>query len=289
MISIDVEAAHAHLQLLGGADAPRPWLATDDSSASRSVRLLFGTLDELSSDMTLLQNQRFAIHVTVNAMHGRRRAISEVARIRAVFAEMDRRPTHPFQLPPSLRVQTSPGKGHIYWLADPDDPPTVTEASAMLRAIVARYGADPHAADVARVLRLAGTMHQKTAKPHRVKIVGGTGRYYRRSELLEAFPPPLTHPIQATKPASFDAPDRYIAATVRGVVVDLSSARQGERNSMLNRAAFRLGQVGLELEAATAALTPTANEIGLGAREIMATIRSGHRAGIQNPRGGVAI
>jgi hypothetical protein len=66
---------------------------------------------------------------------------------------------------------------------------------------------------------------------------------------------------------------------------ELAAAPEGQRNGTLNRAAFRLGQLGLGLEVVTAALAPVAEDIGLGAHETAATIRSGVRAGAQHPRG----
>ena len=163
-------------------------------------------------------------------------------RIRTVYAEMDNEPRKAFPIPASLIVRTSPGRAHWYWLTDPVDPPTISEARAMQRTIVAHYGADAHAADIARVLRLAGTWHQK-GRPHLVSIVEGSGYRYRRGQLLEAFPPARDR--SAPGPVAFgEKLERYKTAAIWGIVAEVVAAPPGCRNSTLNKAAFRLGQLG---------------------------------------------
>ena len=275
--SIDVLQAKVHLYSLESEHDRHLWLATDDKQSKRPAKAFFGTLDELRERFNKLQLDGFAIHVCVNAMRGRRRGIAETQRIRALYAEMDREPHKAFPIKPSLIIRTSPGRAHYYWFADHKEPPTVAEARLMLRAIVEQFGADPHAADVTRVLRLAGIWHQKR-EPHMVRIIGGNGRRYRRETLLAAFPP-LQPPSQAAPVVQPKNLDRYTKAAVNAVISELAVAVEGTRNGSLNKAAFRLGQLGLRLDETLATLTPIARSIGLAPTEIRATIRSGHRAG----------
>lgn len=72
-----------------------------------------------------------------------------------------------------------------------------------------------------------------------------------------------------------------MAAVIDGVRRDLGEAREGTRNASLNRAAFRLGRLGLPLDEIDRHLTPIATAIGLGPHEIAATIRSGALAGLK--------
>jgi hypothetical protein len=278
ILSIDVLQAKVHLYSLEPEHDRHIWLATDDTQSKRPARAFFGTLDELLECFNKLQSDGFAIHVCGNAMRGHRRKIAETQRIRAVYAEMDREPHKAFPIKPSLIIRTSPGRAHYYWFADHKEPPTVAEARLMLRAIVERFGADPHAADVTRVLRLAGTWHQKR-EPHMVRIIGGNGRRYRRETLLATFSP-LQQPPTRTAPLVWPQfLDRYTKAAIKGVTSELAVAVEGTRNGSLNKAAFRLGQLGLSLDETLATLTPIARSIGLATTEIRATIRSGHRAG----------
>jgi hypothetical protein len=66
-------------------------------------------------------------------------------------------------------------------------------------------------------------------------------------------------------------------------------AQEGQRNVTLNRAAFKLGTlVGagvLDEVVVCQALTEAGQTIGLDARELVASIRSGLTAGLAHPRG----
>jgi hypothetical protein len=68
--------------------------------------------------------------------------------------------------------------------------------------LVADYGSDRNAQDLARVLRLPGFYHRK-GKPHLVKVDEDTGKRYARADLLKAFPP-----VPAKAPAAGE-PKRY--------------------------------------------------------------------------------
>jgi putative DNA primase/helicase len=90
-------------------------------------------------------------------------------------------------------------------------------------------------------------------------------------------------------PPCTDRPSAWAEAAIDSVLAELRRAAEGERNSALNRAAFRLGQVagaGLIREAAAIPLLQaTALAIGLDEGEIEATVRSGWTAGLAEPRG----
>lgn len=81
--------------------------------------------------------------------------------------------------------------------------------------------------------------------------------------------------------------DRYVAAAVRGVLDDLRKATEGERNTVLNASAYRLGRfvsgANLDEGAAYAWLEHVAREIGLETGETGRTIRSGLDAGKADP------
>ncbi len=91
------------------------------------------------------------------------------------------------------------------------------------------------------------------------------------------------------------APDargaRYLRAALAGEVAAVARAPVGARNDVLNRAAFRLGQiVGAGLGSSEQVVEPlmeVAQFVGLSDREALSTIRSGLRAGEAHPRPGV--
>lgn len=83
--------------------------------------------------------------------------------------------------------------------------------------------------------------------------------------------------------------ETYIRAALESELDRLAKARSGERNDVLNRAAYSLGQLvadGLLMESdVIAKLETTALAIGLDGGEIGATLLSGLRAGAKQPRG----
>ena len=279
-LCIDSDQAARHLAAL---DAPRtrfifaliPEAAWCQHPKDR-VRHLVGTLAEQATNLDTAQREGCAVYVTVQAMSGTRRRKAEVARIRAVWCERDQ-PGKSLPLAPSLRVRSSAGKGHDYLICDPADPLTFDEAERINAQIVHDFGGDKNARDMARVLRLAGSWHLK-GEPHSVEIIGGTGERYSRAQNLAAFPAPPPRP-RPPRAAPVEVSDRYVAGTARRLAADLAQAPIGIRKASLNYAAFRLAQLGLDLEPTRAVLEPSAMHVGLAADEITQTIQSGWKAG----------
>jgi hypothetical protein len=87
-------------------------------------------------------------------------------------------------------------------------------------------------------------------------------------------------------------PGAYGAAALEGEIKVLANTAPGGRNNALNRASFLLHQLvaGGELDGADVerGLLAAAGSNGLiaedGLRQVMATIASGRRAGLQTPR-----
>ena len=90
-----------------------------------------------------------------------------------------------------------------------------------------------------------------------------------------------------TLPGAVD-PDRYAHAALAGELDSVRSAREGERNTTLNRAAFRCYQLAagglLDCEQVTAELTAAALQAGLGQRETARTLASARAGGFDQPR-----
>ena len=109
------------------------------------------------------------------------------------------------------------------------------------------------------------------------------------AERLDATAPPMP-----PRPARADRRGAYAAAALEGECRRVAAAPEGLRSDTLNRAAFSLGTlVGagaldealvVDSLAAAAATASRSGERPLGAREAMATIRSGLAHGIARPR-----
>lgn len=122
------------------------------------------------------------------------RSAENVKRVRAVWFDDDAGNVDPsaFPLPPSVVVNTSPNKHHLYWLVSDrwDADANGREDFRKLMGALISMGSDPNAKDLSRVLRLPGTYHHKTASPHLVRIIvpaSGEPKRYTRQELLGAF------------------------------------------------------------------------------------------------------
>jgi Bifunctional DNA primase/polymerase, N-terminal len=95
---------------------------------------------------------------------------------------------------------------------------------------------------------------------------------------------PRRQPARASRPRLGGTPGRYALVALEREAGRVRAAGPGTRNSTLNRAAFRLGQL-----VTTCALDRTVVEAalaaGLGEREVERTIHSGLEAGLAHPRG----
>lgn len=83
---------------------------------------------------------------------------------------------------------------------------------------------------------------------------------------------------------AIDRSSSYVQAAIRGEVEELASAQQGERNCELFKSTASLAGLGAHQSEIVRHLGPVAEQIGLTAREIESTIKSGIRAGQSKPR-----
>lgn len=146
-----------------------------------------GTFGECQSRLEARQREGFGIFVAVNEFKGNRRKAQNLFRVRSIHADFDGPVRTPPPLAPSLRVRSSNSGTHYYWVIDPRTDITANVAKSLNQILADQYGADNRAKDLSRVLRLAGSWHQK-GEPSMVRVVGGTGESYSAREILRAFP-----------------------------------------------------------------------------------------------------
>lgn len=165
-----------------------------DGKDKEGGNTLSGSLSEHWHQLAKLNAEGYGVSVATNAMAGDRRRTDEVTRIRAIWFDNDSRGRHyEFTLTPSITVQTSPGKHHYYWLVDGEweaDAKGQDDFRGLMQAMV-ELGSDGNATDLARVLRLPGTLHQKGEYAYLVTIshpiIGEEPVRYSRQQLLDAF------------------------------------------------------------------------------------------------------
>lgn len=110
--------------------------------------------------------------------------------------------------------------------------------------------------------------------------------------LLDRLREPLRPPARPMPPIAEPSSPRRISAWARAALerelAKVSTAKEGSRNSTLNRSAFSLGQIAgagaLDADEIERLLLDRATAIGLGEREARATIASGLSAGARQPR-----
>lgn len=118
----------------------------------------------------------------------------------AVIADADTLPLNKVKAEPTMVVQTSPGRHHLYWVTPTDDVKRVTAVSRSLAITHAADGCDRGGWDAGQLLRVPGTTNNKytlfdgSAVEVQLKTTGDT---YSLDKLEEIYPP-----VDAPPPAT---------------------------------------------------------------------------------------
>lgn len=257
-------------------------------------------------------NAYFGVHPTDKPRGRNQRArLQDVCAVNCLFADLDAKmfdgdkaralaQVEQFiEYAPSVIVDSGGGY-HCYWLLA--DPFLLRDAADRQRVAktqarwVALIGGDPGAKDLARVLRIPGTVNYKAEHAPNFPVVVIVKADFDRVYSLDTL-----EPIAQTAPAGQgltaetlrtssggNGHNRYVEAALAGELDKLARATEGARNTQLNASAFALGQfVGadaLDRGEVETQLGNVAQMIGLSERETRATIRSGLDAGMKEPR-----
>lgn len=183
-------------------------------------------------------------------------------------------------LQPSILVDSGHGY-HAYWLLSTPWEFTSQERrerfEALLRALAFLLGGDPAVADVARLLRLPGTMNQKSEPLPCYVVDFAPQRRFAAADLhpyLHPYLPQFPAPARPARPLSRPAGAATIARATREFLE--RGAPVGERNCRAFAAACDLAGCGYPYEEALAAITAAAAKCGLPAREAAAVVRSAY-------------
>ncbi len=183
----------------------RTWQTFDDARRPdgrarcdrRLTRVLHGSLTAVEPVLRRLNEPSAGagVYLSSNLCDGHGRRTANITRVTALVGDFDwGMPVH-VPVPPTLIIETSPGKFQAWWLLGGDDALSRTEQRDLHARLVAGFGADPRASGIARVYRVPGFWHLKR-EPFRVRIAGGTMCAVGRPTLLAAFPP-LPEPVCA--------------------------------------------------------------------------------------------
>ena len=205
-----------------GADARR--------DVARSRGILHGSLRVHSPKLIVANRSGRSVCLMINQGDGRGRANENVVAIRAIFLDLDGAPLEPVtqaRSPPSITVESSPGRYHAYWLVR--NMP-LADFKAAQKALAKKFGGDGSVCDLARVMRLPGFIHRKREPGFRTSLLS-----CHESHVTDW--PELARELEL--PSSLRLPDRIL---------------EGQRNSKLFDLAVASHRAGLPLESRLASL-----------------------------------
>ena len=169
----DAALAESFLTLLDESAEQFTFQLFHDSKDKQPAYIKNGTLGEHLPFFIDMQQEGYGVFVTVNETNLCGRKKSDITRIRSLWMENDRQGLPPLPDDPHIRVESSPGKYHEYFLTDGGP---LDEFDSVQERLVRDYGSDPNAKDISRVLRLPGFYHLKDPdSPHLVRIVDTSG------------------------------------------------------------------------------------------------------------------
>ena len=188
-----------------GMDVPFTWQTFDDLKTRKQNNLAgvkHGALQHRLQELEALQSRGAGVFVTVNETNLQGRKRSSIYQVRAVWCDLDAKDRAPgveidlqqLALPPTIVTRSGHGM-HLYWLlAVPSR--ELDRAEALLKSIAFHlkdWGADANATDLARVLRLPGTLNLKDPEnPVLVTLLAPPDLrlVYDLDDLEAAFPAP---------------------------------------------------------------------------------------------------
>lgn len=153
------EAAAAHVELLTGLsdDEVKLRLIHDADKRTYPTIKLCGTLDNLWRQIEEAQAKGYGVFIVVNEGGN---TDAEITRVRAVFVDADNVPLQgiKWHARPDFLVQRDATYWHAYWRVLGLE---VGHFTKIQKRLAAHYGTDPSVCNPSRVMRLAGTLHQK--------------------------------------------------------------------------------------------------------------------------------
>jgi hypothetical protein len=188
------------LDTIGGPGAFWHFQTFDDKSKSgKSLTGAFSSeYTELVRGQLLIANEQGAgVFVAINEHNrGEARKKNTTTKIRAIFLDLDKKengltPQERLErvvavLTPTMVVESSVGKYHVYYvLARSEDIP-VAEFAGWQSMLINAFGGDKVVKDTTRVMRIPGFNHNK-GDPQRVRIISRSGVRYGLDDLVAAF------------------------------------------------------------------------------------------------------
>ena len=113
----------------------------------------------------------------------------------AAYADAEGLPLDKLKLQPTMAVETSEGRHHLYWVTETDDPKQLVDISRTIATEHARDGCDPSGWDAGQLLRVPGTSNNKQirqGRPPWLVVQPKMGVTYTLKALASGYPPHST-------------------------------------------------------------------------------------------------
>jgi predicted P-loop ATPase len=232
------------LDVIHGPDAEIMFQTFDDKPTKRRDLAVSrcGSFAKLKPWLDAQNRSGAGIFHTVNRTDGRGRKKSNIIGINAFFADIDGALPASWDLPPTAVIGT-PAGGHPYWKLI--DHCAFATAEQLLKLIAKKVGGDPKVAEIARVLRVPGFLHQKAEPAPIVLLSLDPDRAYTLDEIVEAFGPLPTTPRRT--PVRRPPPERsgYGQSAFTAEIASIRSQGEGNRNNALYAASCNLRELAL--------------------------------------------
>ena len=124
-------------------------------------KVLHGTLEQHVETLMSANLNGDGVFVTVNQTNGKGRKTEDITSVRALYVDLDKVSLDVLteaEVPPSMVVESSPGKGHGYWLVEDCQRDNFRHYQ---KRLAGKFGGDPAVCDLPRVMRLPGFVHTK--------------------------------------------------------------------------------------------------------------------------------
>jgi hypothetical protein len=153
----DPAQARRHIELLtGSATTPVCFRFFSDKKEGGAANS-FGKIDKVWGEVLLYQGQGMGVFVVVNPGGN---SDADITAVRAFFVDKDGGPLpSEWHVEPDFLVVRDATRWHAYWLVASGFP--VAEFKAAQQRLAAHYDSDPTVCNPSRVMRLAGSVHQK--------------------------------------------------------------------------------------------------------------------------------
>jgi len=240
---IDTKATRAFLSVLGG-DSFVFQTFTDNRGKKNKrdllARVYEGSFDEHEDILCALSEQGAGIFIQINKGEGRGKKY--IDGVRALFVDLDN-PTSALEslqsiqkhMPkPSITVQSSKGKYHLYWVMKDC---TLEQFPNAQQSLAITFNTDPAVKNLDRVMRLPGFPHQKR-ESQPVKLVMTSEHVYNYKEIRSSA---RSAPVLTSASSDLDNREQPANAFGLGPVGSHISATEFKTGARVNTAVKEIG------------------------------------------------